>query len=109
MSKSLSSYILFGLLAASFVYDAAAQTSVTGRIVQTDVAAGQNYGFRVYIGSVGAHCTGGPNWAFVNENDSNYKTFVTTLLLAKVSGSNVSIWSTNVGGYCQIYYIATSN
>lgn len=81
--------------------------SVSGKITQIDVTVGNNGAFRVYIGGQ-AMCVGGPAWAYVNEADSNYRTYVATLLAAKSSGSNVVIYSTKVGSYCQIGYIVVT-
>ena len=79
--------------------------SVTGKIVQVDVTDAGSLGFRVYVGSVGAHCAGGPGWAYLNEGDSNYKTYVAVLMMAKAQNSSVTIYSNNAGGYCHIGYI----
>lgn len=83
--------------------------AVAGKIVGVEVASGQNFGFRVSLGGVSSMCAGGPSWAYLNEADSNYKTFVAVLLLAKVQDSNLTIYTTRVGSYCQIGYITVSS
>ena len=51
------------------------------------------------------HCSGGSNWAYLNETDSNYRVYVSALLAAKALGSNVTLYTTNNGIYCQIGYV----
>jgi hypothetical protein len=79
--------------------------SVAGAIAGIDVAAGDNYGFRISLVGLPLLCTGGLSWAYLNDTDSNYKVYVATLLAAKTAGSRVFLWSTTVGGYCHIGYI----
>ncbi len=50
-------------------------------------------------------CTGGPDWAYLNEDDSNYKTYVAALLTARAQGTPVTIYSNLENGYCKIGYI----
>lgn len=50
------------------------------------------------------------DWAFLNETDSNYKTFVSVLLAAKASQMSVTLHTNRTGGldsgYCQIGYLS---
>lgn len=92
------------MLAASPV--SAWDGAVVGNISTLDVAAGSNYGFRVSLNGVANMCTGGPNWAFLNDTDSNYKTYVATFLLAKAQGNKVLVYSNLEGAYCHIGYIS---
>jgi len=78
---------------------------VTGTIASIEVAQGNNFAFRVHLSGVATACTGGPSWSYLNEGDSNYKTFVAALMMAKAQGSAVNIYSTMVNGYCQIGHI----
>ena len=77
----------------------------TGTVHVLSVTEGNNYGFRVYLNGVSNACTGGPEWAYLNKNDRNYKTYVAALMSAKALGSTVTIYSTLVGGYCHIGYL----
>ena len=81
---------------------------VQGTIQAVDVTQGSNYGFRVYIHGTTSVCSSGANWAYVNETDSNYKTFVSALMMAKAQGSTVTIYTTVENGYCHIGYITVS-
>lgn len=83
--------------------------TVTGRIVTVDVAEGSNYGFRITMSGVSNMCTDGPSWAYLNDTDSNYKTYVSALMLAKVQGVNVTVYSNRVGANCHIGYISVKN
>jgi hypothetical protein len=84
-------------------------SAISGVVDKVDVAPGQNYGFRVYLKGAPAMCGNTHNWAYLNEADSNYKTFVATLLMAKTTGSGVVIYSTkDSNGYCQIGYMTLS-
>jgi hypothetical protein len=97
-------HVLLMAAPSAFAWDGA----VTGKIISTDVAPGSNYGFRVTLAGTPQMCSNGQTWAFLNEGDSNYKTFVAVLLLAKSQGAQVTVYSTQVGGFCQIGYIAAS-
>lgn len=85
----------------------ARDAAAAGKIVVIDVAAGNNYGVRVYLAGSPTMCTGDQNfWAYLNETDSNYKVFVGALLAAKAQGSTVTIYSTLAVGACHIAYIS---
>jgi hypothetical protein len=79
----------------------------SGTVQTIQVAAGNNYGFRVFVGDSSSMCTGGPTWAYLNEADSNYKTYVAAILTAKASGTPVTIYSTLEGTYCHIGFVTT--
>jgi len=79
--------------------------AVSGTIYIIDVTGGANYGFRVYLEGVSSACAGGANWAYLNESDSNYKTYVAALMMAKSQGSRVTLYSNVENGYCHIGYI----
>lgn len=81
---------------------------VAGTIHALDVTQGENYGFRVYLNGVGSNCTGGANWSYINESDSNYKTFVAVLMMAKAQEAQVTIYTNLQNGYCRIGYITLS-
>jgi hypothetical protein len=82
---------------------------VSAKLVNTDVAPGGNYGFRIILAGSPIMCTGGPNWAYLNDTDSNYKTFVAVLLMAKAQNTNITVFSTLEGGYCHIGYVSSGN
>lgn len=79
--------------------------SVAGKIQQFDVTAGGNFSFRVYLVNAPTMCAGGQNWAYLNESDSNYKTYLAALMMAKTLDSTVTIYTSNVGGFCNIGYV----
>lgn len=79
-----------------------------GRVVAVEVTQGPNLGFRIWLDPNQVMCTAGAHFAFLYETDSNYKTYVATLLLAKVTGAQVTIFTTNEGGYCHIGHIASA-
>ncbi len=82
----------------------------TGKVGSVDVTGGTNYGFRVVLEGAPKLCGNGHGWAYINEPDSNYQTYVSVLLAAKMAGSTVTIYANqerNSGnGYCHIGYIS---
>ena len=89
----------------AFAWDGA----ISGKVAALDTTGGSNFGFRVYFIGGPIVCTGGPNWAYLNDTDSNYKIYVAQLTVAKLAGNQVTIYTTNVGGYCQIGYISVGS
>ena len=77
---------------------------------QLDVTAGTAYGLRVYLAGVSsAMCTGSStNWAYLNNTDSNYSTYLAALLMAKATGARVTLYLTFAAGQCQIGYLTVS-
>jgi hypothetical protein len=57
--------------------------SVVGKIAAVEVTAGTNFGFPVWLVSAPQMYASGPGWASLNDTDSNCKTYVAALLLAK--------------------------
>ncbi|WP_157597894.1 MULTISPECIES: hypothetical protein [unclassified Rhizobacter] len=78
----------------------------SGKVTSIDVTGGSNYGFRVVLDGGTQMCAGGTTWAFLNETDSNYKTYVAALMVAKVQGTSVRLFTTTEGGFCHIGYIS---
>jgi hypothetical protein len=78
---------------------------VSGTIQAVEVTGGNNFGFRVFVSGVTNMCGTGSNWAYLNETDSNYRTYVAAILAAKAQASPVSIYTTLVNGYCQIGHV----
>lgn len=100
-TAGIISALLFAAPTA-FAWDGVA----TGTISTFQVTQGGNYGFRVTLNNMANMCTGGPGWAYLNDTDSNYKTYVAAILYAKAQGSNVTVYSTLEGIYCHIGYIS---
>jgi hypothetical protein len=71
----------------------------TGTISAIEVTNGTNQGFRIYLTGVTAMCSGGTMWAYLNDDDSNYKTYAAALMMAKAQASTVTIFTTLVSGY----------
>jgi hypothetical protein len=84
--------------------------AVEGQIQSIDVAPGENFGFRVSLKNAPKLCGNGHAWAYVNESDSNYKTFVSVLLAAKMAEKTVTIYTgketTTGNSYCHIGYVS---
>lgn len=80
----------------------------TGTIQSISVTQGHNYAFRVYLNGTTTTCSSGENWTYLNEADSNYKTYVSVLMMAEAQGSSVTIYSNVENGYCHIGYITVS-
>lgn len=82
---------------------------ITGKIQNIDVTGGQNYGFRISLVNTPPLCGSGHAWAYLNDTDSNYETFVSVLLAAKLSDRSVTIYTNKetISGnnYCKIGYI----
>jgi hypothetical protein len=78
---------------------------VSGTIFAIDVTQGNNFGLPVHVNGVTTACSGGASWSYLNETDSNYKTYVAALMMAKAQGSAVTIYSNLENGYCRIGYI----
>jgi hypothetical protein len=86
----------------SFSFDAA----TTGNIYRIEVTDGNNYGLRVALKNLPKLCGNDHNWAYLNDTDSNYKTYVSILLAAKMADKPVTIFASKetVSGnaYCHI-------
>jgi hypothetical protein len=109
MFKTITLIILTSLSFASW---AAWDGTAVGVVKQIDVTAEENMGFRVYLknasnGELKTHC-GSHNFAFLNKSSSNYETYVSILLAAKMSKTSVIIYSNaepSSSGYCHIGYV----
>ena len=89
----------------AFAWDGA----VSGKIAALDTTGGSNFGFRIYFTAGQVMCAGGPTWAYLNDTDSNYKVYVAQLMMAKLASNQLTVYTTNVGGYCQIGYISVGS
>ena len=89
--------------------NAAWDGSTAGKVKQVDVAPldGNNRGFRVVLEGNPALCNNENQWAYVNQSDDNYQVTVSALLAAKMSGTEVTIFTTinPSDGYCHMGYV----
>jgi hypothetical protein len=101
--KSLAVTLLWFVgISAAHAWDGA----VAGTIYAVEITGGNNYDVRIFVSGVTNMCGSGSNWAYLNESDSNYKTYVAAILAAKAQGSQVTVYTTLENGYCHIGYIS---
>jgi len=98
------------ILAASPCYVSAAWDGITsGQIHSINVTSGENYGFRVTLSGAPKLCGNTHSWAYLNESQSNYQTFVSVILAAKMSNKQVILYTnketTSGQEYCRIGYL----
>jgi hypothetical protein len=79
--------------------------AIYGTISRIDIAPGENYGIRIYLKDFPKLCGNQADWAYLNESDSNYKTFVSVLLAAHMAQKNVTLYSNQQNGFCHIGYV----
>ena len=106
---------LFKILTALFFLVFSSQTfaawdgSATGTISRIEVTDGNNYGFRILLDGNPKLCGNEHNWAYINESDSNYNTFVSVLIAAKAGKQRVRVFTKRkdgaADGYCHIGYV----
>lgn len=81
----------------------------SGKINRIEVTSGNNYGFRVLLEGTPALCGNEHNWAYLNETNSNYNTYVSVLLAAKLSNKAVTLFTRRKDGvstgFCNIGYV----
>jgi len=100
MKKILMLLLLMPSLALSSWYG-----TESGRIGKIEVTDAENLGFRVSFRSGKVLCDT-YTWAYLNKSDSNYETYVSVLLAARMSDSEVTIFTVKgVGGYCKIGHL----
>jgi hypothetical protein len=99
-------FIFFGIL-SNTVYGWDGTTS--GKINSIQVTSGNNYGFRVTLSGSPTLCGNNHKWAYVNESDSNYAVYVSSLLAAKAAQQTVTLYTyrkdSEIDGYCHIGHI----
>ncbi|GAB1623977.1 hypothetical protein AAOGI_40270 [Agarivorans albus] len=80
-----------------------------GKISSLDVTSGNNYGFRINLKGAPKLCGNNHTWAYVNESHSNYKTYVSVLLAAKMADKEVVLYTNQEqksgANYCSIGYL----
>jgi hypothetical protein len=91
------------LISSAYAWDGAA----VGIPWQIHITDGPNFGFRIFLQGGPALCGNGVNWAYLNSADSNYNTYVASLLMAKAQGTQVQLYTNrDSNGYCHIGYSA---
>jgi hypothetical protein len=106
--RSLAACVISAVLLLSSTAANAWDGVMSSQIASFEVTTGSNFGLRVILAGTPTMCAGGPNWAYLNDTDSNYKTYIAMFMLAKAQGSSVTVFTTLSGGYCHIGYIAIS-
>lgn len=76
----------------------------TGPVSQIEVNA-QSDEIRVYQSGVKVMCNKGPEYAVITENDKNFKTTISLLMMSRTIGESMVISTLNVGGVCRIAYV----
>lgn len=81
--------------------------TVRGKIEQIDVTNAGNFPFRVVLQGHPILCSSGQNWAYLDDKDANYRVNVSVLMTAKVTGSDVHLYTVKdpISGFCQIGYV----
>ncbi|GFE84714.1 hypothetical protein GCM10011487_67140 [Steroidobacter agaridevorans] len=79
--------------------------TVNDTISQIDVTDGDQLGFRIYFPNSTA-CGNAHNWAYLNRGDSNYQAYVAAALMAKATGTPVTVYSNvDANGYCHVRFL----
>jgi hypothetical protein len=91
---------------SAFAWDGA----LVGKIASIDVTGGNNYDFRIALEGNPSLCGNNNTWAYINQSDSNYQTYASVLLAAKLSSRDVLIYTRQETAsgqrYCKIGYIS---
>lgn len=77
----------------------------TGTVTQLDITDSGNFGLRVFLSSGVPMCGGSNYFGYLNSTDSNYNTYVSAIMLAKATGARLTLYLTNVNGFCHIGYV----
>lgn len=86
-------------------YSYAWDGTVTGYINTIEVTDAENYAFRITF-TTGEKFCGNSTWAYINKSDSNYETYVSALLTAKMARQPVTIYTLKQSsGLCKIGYM----
>lgn len=106
---SISTAAMILMLSTANAWDG----TVQGVIQQIDFVGGAsgtpNFDVRVSLVGGLTICTGGTgNWGYVNTTDPNYSTIVAALMMAKTSGSKVTLFTLKDpgAGYCHVGYVS---
>lgn len=79
--------------------------SIDGQIADIYISGGANFGYRVSLVGRNPICSAGSIFAYVNDTDSNYKVFVSNLMLAYYTKKQISLIMEPAGNYCHIIEI----
>ncbi|USH03731.1 hypothetical protein K6Q96_06985 [Grimontia kaedaensis] len=81
----------------------------SGKILDMHVTGGGNYDLRVVLQGRPKLCGNNNDWAYINESDANYQSYLSVLLSAKVADRTVELYATRESssgkGYCKIGYM----
>ena len=103
--KAASAVIASMLLATpAFAWDGVE----SGKIVGIEATHAENFAFRIHLAGVNNMCGTQQGWAYINQSDSNYEVITSLLMSAWLSDKPVSLYTTNVNGYCLIGHISVS-
>ncbi len=90
------------ILAASLAFAAFGASAVVATAVPSSVSYTSGY-FSVKLTGIGTSlCGGSYDWAYVYTTDARYQEFMGAVTTARMTGAQVTLTMTNVGGYCQI-------
>lgn len=78
-----------------------------GEVGRIQITAANNYGFRVSLVGLPELCgSDTADWAYVPHDDTNYQSYLSTLLAAKFAKTEVYLFTTkDANSYCKIGHI----
>ena len=102
--------VLFGSLLLSLsAWVNAWDGNVTGTVHQVHIVPLEenDRSLRIVMEGNPKMCGTNTDWAYLDESNSNYQVVVSALLAAKMSGSEISIYSNKnpAGDHCEIGYV----
>lgn len=105
MRRLLTSLVAVGAFAIAMVVPCSASAEVreiTGTIYKVHAAGWNNFPFRIYFTGDPVFCAG-RTWAYVSEQEQNYKALTAMLLSARLAGGTVSLTvEPDASGWCRI-------
>lgn len=96
---------LFCVLALTAGWSHAWDGIAVGQISEVNITVGGNAGLRISLAGVNSMCAGGPNWAYLNDTDSNYRLYAAAFLAAQAGGRQIVVYSSSVNGFCAIGFL----
>ncbi len=100
-----SKCVFFAICLLSCISAQSWASETTGLIERIDVKPANNYGFKVYLTGLPALCGNALSWAYLSEGESNYSTYVSVILAAKMAALPITVIADEVSGYCHISQI----
>lgn len=83
--------------------------AISGKIDDIHITGGGNYDLRVLLEGRPKLCGNTMDWAYINESDANYQSYLSVILSAKMSDRIVTLHTTREqtsgNGYCKIGYL----